>query len=109
MKWIYAKSRRLLICCTIIIAYSISCKSSDNAVIPRPDGPDTTGREPAIPFLYSQNTHGYEAFRIPAIIRTKKGTLLAFAEARKKRSAGDAGDIDLVLKRSLDSGKTWEN
>ena len=109
MNWIYAKSRRLLICCAIIISYSTSCKSSDNTVSPRPDAPDTTGQEPAIPFLYSQNTYGYEAYRIPAIIKTKKGTLLAFAEARKKRSAGDAGDIDLVLKRSLDSGKTWEN
>ena len=32
--------------------------------------------------------------------------LLAFCEGRKK-SAGDAGDIDLVLKRSMDGGKTW--
>ena len=97
-----------LICCAIVISYSASCKSSDNTVTPNPP-PDTTGQEPAIPFLYSQNTAGYEAFRIPAIVKTKKGTLLAFAEARKKRSAGDAGDIDLVLKRSLDSGKTWES
>lgn len=97
-----------LICCAIVISYSASCKSSDTTVRPEPP-PDTTGQEPAIPFLYSQNTAGYEAFRIPAIVKTKKGTLLAFAEARKKRSAGDAGDIDLVLKRSLDSGKTWES
>lgn len=97
-----------LICCAIVISYSASCKSSDTTVRPDPP-PDTTGQEPAIPFLYSQNTAGYEAFRIPAIVKTKKGTLLAFAEARKKRSAGDAGDIDLVLKRSLDSGKTWES
>lgn len=97
-----------LICCAIVISYSASCKSSDTTIKPDPP-PDTTGQEPAIPFLYSQNTAGYEAFRIPAIVKTKKGTLLAFAEARKKRSAGDAGDIDLVLKRSLDSGKTWES
>lgn len=97
-----------LICCAIVISYSASCKSSDTTVRPDPP-PDTTGQEPAIPFLYSQNTAGYEAFRIPTIVKTKKGTLLAFAEARKKRSAGDAGDIDLVLKRSLDSGKTWES
>lgn len=109
MKWRYFKVGRMLICFAIIISYSASCKSSDNAVTPRPDQPDTTGQEPAIPFLYSQNTHGYEAFRIPAIVMTKKGTLLAFAEARKKRSNGDAGDIDLVVRRSVDSGKTWEN
>jgi sialidase-1 len=92
----------------VIISYSASCKSSDSGVTPQPDPPeDTTSQEPGIPFLFDQNTHGYEAFRIPAIVKTKQGTLLAFAEARKRRSNGDAGDIDLMLKRSTDNGRTW--
>ena len=37
---------------------------------------------------------------------TKKGTLLAFCEGRKLQW-GDAGDIDLLLKRSTDGGRTW--
>ncbi len=37
---------------------------------------------------------------------TTKGTLLAFAEARRS-SGGDAGDIDLVLRRSTDGGASW--
>jgi sialidase-1 len=49
---------------------------------------------------------GYQCFRIPAIVTSGKGTLLAFAEGRKNNS-GDAGDIDLVVKRSSDGGKTW--
>ncbi|WP_409234313.1 exo-alpha-sialidase [Streptomyces sp. PA5.6] len=49
---------------------------------------------------------GYACYRIPAVVRTTKGTLLAFAEGRVN-DCGDAGDIDLVLKRSHDGGRTW--
>jgi sialidase-1 len=57
-------------------------------------------------FLYKAGEEGYKCFRIPAIVRTVKGTILAFAEARKN-NCSDAGDIDLVVKRSEDGGKTW--
>lgn len=49
---------------------------------------------------------GYHTYRIPAIIRAHNGDLLAFCEGRKT-GAGDAGDIDLLLKRSSDGGRTW--
>ncbi|MFG3102359.1 exo-alpha-sialidase [Streptomyces sp. NPDC048182] len=49
---------------------------------------------------------GYACFRIPAVVRTRPGTLLAFAEGRRG-TCGDAADIDLVLKRSTDGGRTW--
>ena len=49
---------------------------------------------------------GYACFRIPAIVKSADGTLLAFAEGRV-RNCGDAGDIDIVLKRSTDGGRTW--
>ncbi|MFD9905505.1 exo-alpha-sialidase [Streptomyces sp. NPDC059063] len=61
--------------------------------------------EQQILFKASQDP-GYACFRIPAIVRTTKGTLLAFAEGRVN-DCGDAGDIDLVLKRSYDGGRTW--
>lgn len=38
------------------------------------------------------------------MIVTGKGTLLAFCEGRE---AGDTGDINLLLKRSEDNGKSW--
>ncbi|MET7735233.1 sialidase family protein [Streptomyces sp. NPDC005402] len=49
---------------------------------------------------------GYACFRIPAIVRTTGGTLLAFAEGRVL-NCGDAADIDIVVKRSTDGGRTW--
>ena len=45
-------------------------------------------------------------YRIPALTISKAGTLLAFAEARRVNGA-DIGDIDAVLRRSVDGGKTW--
>ena len=45
-------------------------------------------------------------YRIPALATSKKGTLLAFCEARRV-SGADIGDNDAVVKRSEDGGKTW--
>ena len=44
--------------------------------------------------------------RIPAVARTPRGVLLAFAEGRS-RDTDQAGN-DLVLRRSADAGVTWE-
>lgn len=59
-------------------------------------------------YLFQSATDGYNTFRIPALLTTSKGTLLAFAEGRKNGSS-DTGDIDLVMKRSADNGKTWSD
>lgn len=45
-------------------------------------------------------------FRIPAVVVTNKGTLLAFAEARRD-GGGDTGAIDTVVRRSTDGGQTF--
>lgn len=54
--------------------------------------------------IFREVADGYNRLRIPAICITKNGTLLAFAEGRE---GGDAGDIDTILRRSEDGGKTW--
>lgn len=59
-------------------------------------------------YLFESGTEGYHTFRIPALIATNNGTLLAFAEGRKNASS-DTGDIDVVLKRSNDNGKSWSD
>lgn len=55
---------------------------------------------------YSINREGYAYFRIPTMVITNSGTILAFAEGRRN-GPEDEGDIDIVLKRSTDKGKTW--
>jgi len=57
-------------------------------------------------YLFKSGEEGYNCFRIPAVVATNKGSLIAFAEARKS-SCSDTGDIDLVMRRSEDQGKTW--
>ena len=56
--------------------------------------------------VFEENSEGYTGFRIPAVVKAADGSILAFAEGRKN-GLGDAGDIDLVMKRSLDGGQTW--
>ncbi|WP_051425991.1 sialidase family protein [Jiangella gansuensis] len=56
--------------------------------------------------VFSRGQDGYHTFRIPAVVQAADGTLLAFAEGRVD-TPGDDGNIDLVLKRSTDGGRTW--
>lgn len=49
---------------------------------------------------------GYHTYRIPSVIVTQAGTVLAFCEGRV-RGQGDSGDIDLLVKRSEDGGRTF--
>jgi sialidase-1 len=66
-------------------------------------GEDTT---PDYPAVFTSGQEGYHTFRIPSVITAMNGELLAFCEGRVK-GGGDNGDIDLILKRSKDGGKTW--
>lgn len=56
--------------------------------------------------VFNSGDDGYKTYRIPAIIKTPDNHLLAFCEGRVN-SGGDFGDIDIVMKRSTDQGKTW--
>jgi sialidase-1 len=64
---------------------------------------------PSQPFgtpVFTSGQDGYHTYRIPALAVSTKGTVLAFCEGRRK-GGGDSGDIDSLLKRSTDNGKTW--
>jgi sialidase-1 len=57
--------------------------------------------------LFEAGTNDYYTYRIASMVSSPKGTLLAFCAARKG-SGGDWDPIDIVMRRSTDSGKTWE-
>ena len=56
--------------------------------------------------VFQSGEEGYFCVRIPSILTTSKGTLLAFGEGRMFNCA-DATQHDLVYKRSTDNGRTW--
>lgn len=58
--------------------------------------------------VYQAGTGGYAIYRIPGIVVTGKGTVLAYGEARKT-ARGDWGAIDIVMKRSTDGGRTFSD
>ena len=63
-----------------------------------------TGCTSSVPYVSGEG--GYDTYRIPATVTTRRGTVLAFAEGRYD-GAADSGHIDVVLRRSQDGGCTW--
>lgn len=61
-------------------------------------------RVTSVPFVSGEG--GYDTYRVPAAVTTPTGALLAFAEGRVG-GAGDSGEIDVVVRRSEDGGRTW--
>lgn len=57
------------------------------------------------PFVAGES--GYKIFRIPAIWTGNNRPVLAFAEGRVDHRKA-RGNIDIVLRRSLDYGQTWQ-
>jgi sialidase-1 len=70
-----------------------------------PAAPAGDGRPEEVDVFVS-GKDGYHTFRIPAAVVSPRGTLLAFCEGRR-HGRSDTGDIDVVLRRSFDGGKTW--
>ncbi len=56
--------------------------------------------------VFQSGRDGYHTFRIPSVMSAPDGTVLAFCEGRKA-SQSDTGNIDIVLKKSADNGRTW--
>ena len=78
---------------TLLCAFSI--------VIAHAAAPDA----PRFVDVFTNGREGYPAYRIPSLIPSKSGVLLAFAEGRM--SLRDHAENDIVLKRSTNGGLTW--
>lgn len=57
--------------------------------------------------VFPAGMNGVTLYRIPGMVVTTKGTVLAYCEARKN-SKSDWGEIEVHMRRSTDGGKTWE-
>lgn len=55
--------------------------------------------------IFATGEANYAAFRMPSIIASGEN-IICFAEGRKS-GLGDSGEIDIVYKKSTDSGKSW--
>lgn len=64
------------------------------------------GTEPDTTDVFVPAADGFASIRIPAVVVTNQGTVLAFAEGRVANA--DQAKNKIVLKRSVDGGKTWE-
>jgi len=91
----YTRSRWLL--ALLSVAFLFSCGSDRGA--------ESESGLTQIP-LWTAGQDGYHTYRIPALLTTKEGSLLAFCEGRKD-NRNDHGNIDLLVKRSTDGGQTW--
>jgi len=58
--------------------------------------------------LWYAGEDGYDTYRIPGIVVTAEGTVLAYAVARRNLADGDWSDTDIMLRRSTDGGKHWD-
>ncbi len=56
--------------------------------------------------LFQAGVGGYALYRIPGVVVTQRGTVLAYCEGRVT-GKGDWGSIDIVMRRSTDGGKRW--
>lgn len=105
------KTYKIITCVFLFTSmFTQACQKDDETQgNPTPVPPEEEVPSSEFNYIYNQGTDGFELYRIPAIVKSKSNTLLAFAEARKARSNGDSGDIDLVVKRSSDNGKHGVN
>ena len=94
----------------VIILFFMACFPFPEAALKAQDKPNSililADDQSTKTDVFVSGAGGYHSYRIPAVILTPKGTLLAFCEGRKT-SRSDHGDLDLVLRRSTDNGKTW--
>lgn len=85
---------------------SSSKSASDSTAAPTSAPPTTTKPTCESSTPYRAGEGDYASYRIPAVVTTRSGTILAFAEGRRN-GTNDAGDIDTLLRRSTDGGCTW--
>jgi sialidase-1 len=89
--------RCLLLLTAVLVAVAAAAES-------HPPEPETVEVFPA--GMPSAGSRGIARYRIPGVVVSPRGTVLAYCEARKN-DAKDWGEIEIHLRRSTDGGRTW--
>ena len=91
MIWLLSKNSKRALKPILVFAFLLASFST----------PLTYAKEPflAKQVLFEEKTDGFSLYRIPGIVVTAKGTILAYCEGRKLREA-DRGEIEIQLRRS---------
>ena len=77
-----------------------------DGVIADPDAPKPPAAVTRVP-VFENGKEGYGCYRIPAMVTTLRGTLIAMADGRINGCGDIPNPLDLVAKRSYDNGRTW--
>lgn len=106
---IFWLSCRLKASADLLHQVSASCKSivtSLGVIAPQEDFANAGQRIGVA--LRKHNDDGVHTYRIPALTRSSKNTLLAVYDMRRRAGRDLQEDIDIGLSRSTDGGRTWE-
>ncbi|HAS60717.1 MAG TPA: sialidase [Algoriphagus sp.] len=88
------------------VSIELKTLKTDNLTLPikiTRDLPDFRVANP----LRNHGDDGVHSYRIPGLVTTPKGTLLAVYDIRRNSSVDLQGDIDVGLSRSNDGGRSW--
>src|ERR1700729_3123863 len=99
-RWpMFAARSRLFACPALLLLLftSIACLAA-----PAGDQFDSTN-------LWNAGIDGYQTYRIPGIVVSRRGVVIAYTSARRTLELGDWSNIDIVMRRSIDGGRTWES
>ena len=91
----------------IVLAFGLvlaSCGNSNQTQQPAEPGCDSICLRTVI---YRPGDYGSKNYRIPAIITAKDGSLVIATDKRKNNDIDLPEDIDILINRSIDGGRTW--
>ena len=88
--------------CTLLASIATSSRAAETSASPAAGEPYFHSQP-----LFEAGRDGYRCYRIPAIAVAPKGAILA-AAAGRYNGHGDWSNTDLMLRRSIDGGQTWD-
>ena len=94
--------KKTVLLAAIIVLTAVACRKPNDEPVAQPTGPFCDSV-----CLYRPGDYGSAKWRIPALLCLDDGTLLAVNDKRKYNYRDLPEDIDIVVRRSADNGRTW--